>query len=150
MKNYDYYSIKEFIIYVEAINDEITKVKCVSKIMDANPSDTTEQCKAQLDEYFTGKRQSFDIKYKLDALPFRSKLYSLIQAIEYGKTTGAKQLLEQMGLNKGVSVILRATFDNPLQIIIPCHRVINPLRRVRAYNYDKNFREFLLSVEREG
>ncbi len=150
MKNYDYYTINKYIIYIEAINNEISLVKCVSSKGNSNSCTVIEEFIKQLDEYFNKRRTSFDIAYKLDALPFREKLYRYIQNIEYGKTVGAKKLLAKMGLEKGVSVILRATFDNPLLLIIPCHRVVNPLRRIRAYSYENDFREFLLFVEKES
>lgn len=148
MKNYGYYKIEDFVLYIESIDNKITLVKVVDECLEENLSDMIIKFKVELDEYFARKRNSFSVEYCLDQLPFRKRLYMLITDIEYGSKSSVNSLLEAIGLSKGRSVIIRALYDNPLLLIVPCHRVINPLRRLQAHKYSKAFKEFLLEVER--
>ncbi len=149
MKNFSYYTINHYCLYIEAYNNIIVRVSIADDSKLDNSCCEIEKFKVQLDEYFSGERKIFDVNFTIEALPFRQRLYNCINRIEYGNVVQAKTLMTDLGLKKGVNVILRATFANPLLIIIPCHRVVNPIRRISAYSYPKSFRDFLLMLERE-
>ncbi len=145
-----YYEIDKFTIEIKAIEDAIVSVKVVEQCSEINENQIIKVFKNQLDEFFNGKRMEFDIAYNLNQLPFRTKLYKEFQKVLYGDKAFVKDFLEVMGLDKGLNVIIRAMYYNPLILIVPCHRINNPLRRLRAYNYSDEFRKFLLDLESEG
>ncbi len=145
--NCGYYEINNTVLYIESHDNYITRVKVVEEVNSENLCDEIIKFKLQLDEYFSGKRKTFEINYKLEQLPFRTKLYQYISKIKYGESDNIKNILKYMNLQKGVSVITRAMYDNPLVLIIPCHRINNHLRRLVAYSYSKEFREYLLVLE---
>lgn len=144
------FNVESYLIKIVATNSAIVSVALVNTEFEENCNDIINEFKDQLSEYFNGSRKVFDIKYELNQLPFRTKLYNLITDIKFGEVVGAKSFLELMELKKGVNVIIRAMFDNPLIILIPCHRLSNPLRRLQAYNYSDDFRKYLLTIESEG
>ncbi len=148
--NFGYYKINNYTLYIEADGDYITKIELCNESKNENTSTTITNLKDQLDLYFAGKIKEFNINYKVNYLSWRQELYKHIKSIPYGEQKEIKALLPLMGLSKGVGAIARAINDNPLIIIIPCHRVNSIVRRLKAHSYPKEFRQFLLSVEQNN
>ncbi len=144
---YSYYQNNVCSLRIEANDEKITKITYADYQQDKNSNALIEEMICQLDEYFNGKRKDFDIEYELEQLPFRKRLYQIVQSIDYGMQKTNRQVLTEIGLSKGVSVVNRALFDNPLIILIPCHRVKNTLRRVRSHNYSDELYKYLIKIE---
>lgn len=80
------------------------------------------EARRQLDQYFDGERQSFDLPLAPHGTPYRQKVWAALQAIPYGETRTYTQIALQAG---GVSrSVGGANGANPIPIIIPCHRVV--------------------------
>jgi len=79
---------------------------------------------SQLDEYFCGKRKSFDLPLNINTTPFRRKVFGSLLNIQYGETASYKQIAEKINNPRAVRAIGGANNKNPIAIIIPCHRVI--------------------------
>ncbi|MBT4046698.1 MAG: methylated-DNA--[protein]-cysteine S-methyltransferase, partial [Rhodospirillaceae bacterium] len=92
---------------------------------DQSSSDLLDQAKAQLEAYFDGGRETFDLPLKPAGTDFQRRVWHLMEAIPYGntKTYGAmaKDLRSTAGAARAVGMACGA---NPIPVIIPCHRVL--------------------------
>jgi len=79
----------------------------------------------QLKEYFAGTRKEFDIPLDIEGTDFQKKVWNELQKIPYGKTISYKSLSEKLGDVKAIRAVGKANGQNPISIIIPCHRVIS-------------------------
>lgn len=103
---------------------------------------------AQLDEYFSGQRKYFDVKLDLHHLPlFHQDVLKMISSIPYGKTRSYKQLASVLGKPKASRAVGRASHNNPIPIIIPCHRVIGNDGKLTGYAYGLDMKRELLEME---
>lgn len=79
---------------------------------------------AQLNEYFEGKRSSFDFKMNLQGTDFQQKVWQELLNIPFGKTMSYLDLSKKLGDVKAIRAVASANGKNPLWIVVPCHRVI--------------------------
>lgn len=78
----------------------------------------------QLKEYFRGERRSFDVALDPRGTEFQRAVWDALAEIPYGETTTYGAIATRIGRPKAVRAVGAANGQNPLPIIIPCHRVI--------------------------
>ena len=78
----------------------------------------------QLNQYFMGERNYFDIPIELNGSSFELKVWNYLQEIPYGKTISYSKLAAAVGDEGAVKAAAQANSQNPIAVIIPCHRVI--------------------------
>lgn len=78
----------------------------------------------QLEEYFAGARECFDIALDFTGTEFQKKVWQALLAIPYGETRSYADIAFQIGSAKAVRAVGAANGRNPISIIAPCHRVI--------------------------
>lgn len=89
---------------------------------------------SQLMEYFTGKRQAFDLPLFMDDLtPFQRKVLLLTSQIPFGSVLSYGELALQAGSPGAARAVGAAMAGNPIPIIIPCHRVVGSDRSLHGY-----------------
>lgn len=76
----------------------------------------------QLEEYFAGERQQFDLPLAPRGSTFQQSFYAALNAIPFGETRTYGELSDQLGVS--AQAIGQACGANPLAIFIPCHRVL--------------------------
>ena len=109
----------------------------------------TELAAAQLDEYFRGKRKSFDIPVSLDTqTPFRQKVYKALMQVSYGETASYKALASAAGNPNAARAVGSALHKNPLLILVPCHRITGKGGRLAGYAAGIEKKRFLLELEK--
>ena len=81
-------------------------------------------CVAQLQEYFEGTRNHFDLTVNPKGTPFQIKVWKSLLKIGYGETKSYRAQSKAFGDVKAIPAIAAANGKNPIWIIIPCHRVI--------------------------
>lgn len=101
----------------------------------------------ELDEYFAGKRKSFDIECEPQGTPFRLRVWHELRRISYGTTVTYKQLAQAVGCPKGVRAVANACGANPISIILPCHRVIGSNGCLTGYAGGIEVKRRLLGIE---
>lgn len=79
---------------------------------------------AQLNEYFEGKRTSFDFKLNPKGTDFQQKVWKSLLEIPFGKTRTYLEQSKILGDVKAIRAVASANGKNPLWIVVPCHRVI--------------------------
>ena len=80
--------------------------------------------RAQLDEYFTGERTTFDLPLRLEGTEFQRRVWEALCAIPYGETIDYGELAGRVGNPRASRAVGQANGRNPVAIIVPCHRVI--------------------------
>ena len=78
----------------------------------------------QLGEYFAGLRRTFDLPLSPHGTPFQKAVWQCIAMIPYGKLRSYGELAEQLGRPRAARAVGKAAAQNPLSLLIPCHRVI--------------------------
>ncbi len=91
------------------------------------------ECKKQLKEYFDGGRQEFKIPTDINGTNFQTTIWNLLKKIPFGKTKSYLELGKQYGDANAVRAIGTAIGENPIGIIIPCHRVISSKGELTGY-----------------
>ncbi|MFQ6678216.1 MAG: methylated-DNA--[protein]-cysteine S-methyltransferase [Fidelibacterota bacterium] len=104
--------------------------------------------KRQFEEYFSGSRQSFDIELDLKAPPFYTKALAEVSKIPFGQTTTYKNIANQAGRPRAVRAVGSANANNPLPIVIPCHRVLQTGGGLGGYGGTLERKVFLLELEK--
>ena len=103
---------------------------------------------AQLTAYFNRWLTEFDLPLDLQGTPFQIDVWRALQAIPYGETISYGELARRIGRPKAVRAVGAANGQNPISIIIPCHRVIGGNGKLTGYGGGLENKEFLLSLER--
>jgi methylated-DNA-[protein]-cysteine S-methyltransferase len=101
----------------------------------------------QLEEYLNGKRKEFKVPLDIVGSDFQKKVWKELQKISYGKTVGYKKIAEKVGGKTYVRAVGRANSQNPIPIVIPCHRVINTNGKLGGYSLGLHLKEKLLELE---
>lgn len=83
-----------------------------------------EDCVKQLDEYFNGARNQFDLKLNPQGTDFQKKVWKELMNVPFGKTKTYLEQSKQLGDIKAIRAVASANGKNPIWIIIPCHRII--------------------------
>jgi len=82
------------------------------------------ELRLELAEYFRGERKDFTTPLDARGTPFQMRVWSELRRIPSGTTTSYARLALSVGQPTAVRAVARANGDNPISILIPCHRVI--------------------------
>ncbi|MGH7517911.1 MAG: methylated-DNA--[protein]-cysteine S-methyltransferase [Gemmatimonadales bacterium] len=89
-----------------------------------DPAGALDAARAQLREYFAGTRMTFDLPLAPMGTAFELRVWALLREIPAGQTTSYGELARKLGDPRAVRAVGRANGQNPLPIVVPCHRVI--------------------------
>lgn len=103
----------------------------------------------ELDEYFQGRRKTFDIPCRTHGTAFQEKVWAALREIPYGETRSYRDIAEAIGHPKAYRAVGMANNANPLFIIIPCHRVIGADGSLTGYGGGLPMKRALLMMEKK-
>lgn len=103
----------------------------------------------QLNEYFAGKREIFDLPLHPVGTHFQMNVWEKLQAIPFGKTLCYEDIARSLGDIKVIRAAATANGKNPLPIIIPCHRVIAKNGTLGGYSGGLWRKKWLLDFEQK-
>lgn len=106
-----------------------------------------QKTESQLAEYFTGKRQQFDLPLDPRGTPFQRSVWDALRAIPYGETRTYGQLARQLGNPSATRAVGAANGRNPIAIIVPCHRVVGSTGKLTGFAGGLQAKSFLLDLE---
>lgn len=106
------------------------------------------RAKAQLDAYFKGQRQAFDLPLVLQGSVFQKKAWQVLMQIPYGQTMSYGEQAAALGDKNKARAVGLANGFNPLSIIVPCHRVIGSSGKLTGFGGGLERKAFLLALEK--
>jgi methylated-DNA-[protein]-cysteine S-methyltransferase len=110
----------------------------------------TSLARLQLEEYFGGRRKTFDLPLLMVGTDFQKKVWEELLKIPYGKTLTYAQLSERLRNPLGIRAIATANGANALSIIVPCHRIIGAKGEMVGYAGGTRAKEKLLQLEQSS
>jgi len=143
-----YYKSPIGVLEVISSTDEILSCNFVEqeKSITSKPHILLDSLK-QLNEYFKGLRKEFDLKLRLNGTSFQNTVWKALQKVTYGKTITYKELAQKIGKETAIRAIGSANGQNPISIIIPCHRIIGSDGKLRGYGGGIEKKKWLLEFE---
>lgn len=103
--------------------------------------------KERLDEYFAGKRHTFEIPVHPVGTDFQKQVWQALLEIPYGETRTYKEIAQKINKLKGIRAVAQAIGANGISILIPCHRVIGTNRSLTGYAGGIEAKRLLLNIE---
>ena len=112
-------------------------------------NDIIKQCLDEMEEYFQGKRQVFNVPIDVSeqGTEFQRKVWQELTKIPYGETISYKTLAGRISGSNYSRAVANANGKNPISIIIPCHRVIASDGGLGGYTGGLNRKKVLLNIE---
>lgn len=105
------------------------------------------KCKQQLDEFFEGKRKTFDLPLAPEGTAFQKRVWDALREIPYGETRTYKDIAIAVDSPKGFRAVGMANNKNPIAIMVPCHRVIGTNGKLVGYAAGMEIKTWLLALE---
>lgn len=134
-----------FLEHAENERDERLKKEMAS--MEEKDTLLLLEAERQLQEYFRGERQNFDLPLDAHGTPFQLKVWEALRQVPYGETRSYKEIAAAVDNPKGVRAIGMANNRNPIAIITPCHRIIGANGKLVGYAGGLELKRYLLDLE---
>jgi methylated-DNA-[protein]-cysteine S-methyltransferase len=106
------------------------------------------QTKQQLTDYFAGTLTEFDLPVQIQGTLFQQRVWEALKAIPYSTTMSYGKLAQQIGQPSASRAVGLANGQNPVSIIVPCHRVIGANGKLTGYGGGIERKQWLLNHER--
>lgn len=131
-----YFSSPVADLWLDANETALTKISYTEIPESPNANQAIlEQTKAELLEYFAGERQNFDVPLAfLTGTEFQRAAWQALIEIPYGQTRSYQKQAETIQRPKAVRAIGQANRNNPIAIIVPCHRVLGKSGKLTGYS----------------
>lgn len=107
-----------------------------------------EDVKEQIIEFFEGKRQTFNVKINMKGTDFQKKVWTELLKIPYGQLYTYKEIATNVGNEKASRAVGMANRNNPIPIIIPCHRVVGSNGNLTGFALGLDIKEILINIEK--
>ena len=105
------------------------------------------EARAQLEDYFAGRRRTFDLPLAPVGTPFQRRVWEALREIPYGETVSYGVLAARLGQPGAGRAVGLANGQNPISIVIPCHRVIGAGGALTGYGGGLERKRWLLALE---
>ena len=111
-------------------------------------SKPVDRVRRELDEYFAGRRQHFEVEPDIRFVPeYHRVVLGELARVEYGTTTTYGALAELTGNPRAARAVGTVMHRNPIPIVLPCHRVIGASGNLTGYAGGLHLKEQLLRLE---
>lgn len=148
MNGIAYYSSPVGDLLIESEDGKICTVNFVKQSRQEEVyTSVIEQCIFELDEYFYKGRKFFNVELNPRGTEFQKKVWNELLTIPYGTTVSYEALAIRIGNINSVRAVGLANGQNPIAIIIPCHRVIGKGGTLVGYGGGLENKEWLLNHE---
>jgi methylated-DNA-[protein]-cysteine S-methyltransferase len=119
------------------------------KTVAENPNDIHLDCKSQLENYFSGTLQKFSVPVQPSGTRFQKQVWDSLTEIPYAKTATYGDISKTIQNEKSIRAVGAANGQNPIAIIIPCHRVIGADGSLTGYAGGLWRKQWLLEHEQK-
>jgi methylated-DNA-[protein]-cysteine S-methyltransferase len=145
---YAYYESPIGLIEIGGTDTAITSLLFVEeRRLEATSNAVCAEAVRQLSEYFDGKRQDFELPLELTGTEFQRQVWTELTSIPFGQTVSYADLARSIGKPSAVRAVGAANGDNPISIIVPCHRVVGSDGGLTGYGGGLARKEWLLRHE---
>ncbi|MGF6899296.1 methylated-DNA-[protein]-cysteine S-methyltransferase [Paraburkholderia sp. GAS348] len=127
-------------------NDKPNRVRLPERV-EADDRPILIETERQLNEYFAGTRDRFDLELDFQGTDFQKKVWAALLTIPFGETRSYADIATQIGHINAVRAVGAANGRNPLSIVAPCHRVIGASGDLTGFAGGLANKMFLLSLE---
>ncbi len=107
-----------------------------------------EQAVEELDEYFAGRRTTFDLPLDPVGTDFQRAAWDVLRGIPYGRTITYGEQAARLGDSRKARAVGAANGRNPLSIVVPCHRVVGSTGTLTGFAGGIDAKQWLLDFER--
>ena len=128
------------------------RFKPLSKLKPAERSEFLDEVLGRFSEYLAGARRSLDLDYDLKATGldgFARRTLRQTARIPYGRTRTYGEIASGVGRPDGYRQVLSTLLENPLPLVIPCHRVVTSKSGVGSYIAGPKKKAWLLKMEQK-
>jgi methylated-DNA-[protein]-cysteine S-methyltransferase len=101
----------------------------------------------ELDEYFEGRRRSFDLPLDLRVAPFYEAVLRELARVPYGRTDTYGALAAKVGRPRAARAVGTVMNRNPIPIVLPCHRIVGANGSLTGYAGGLDVKRHLLRLE---
>ncbi|AZP73287.1 methylated-DNA--[protein]-cysteine S-methyltransferase [Pseudomonas poae] len=122
----------------------------LGELHEANDCPALLETERQLQEYFAGTRNRFELELDFDGTDFQKQVWQALLTIPFGETRSYSQIAQQIGNPKAVRAVGAANGRNPISIIAPCHRVIGASGGLTEFAGGLEAKQYLLALEGSG
>ena len=129
---------------------KILSIRCGAPAAPHTPSEVSEQANLQLQEYFAGKRKSFDLPMDLAGTPFQLSVWQCLLTVPYGEVRTYSQIAAAIAKPNACRAVGQAVHRNPLWIVVPCHRIIGSNQTLTGYAGGLAMKQALLELEKNS
>jgi methylated-DNA-[protein]-cysteine S-methyltransferase len=145
---YAYYESPIGLVEIAGTDSAITALQFVESRNEAGESHPyVEQAAAQVAEYFAGQRREFNLDLEMAGTDFQKHVWRELLTIPYGETVSYQNIATALGNPHAVRAVGAANGQNPISIIVPCHRVVGSNGRLTGYGGGLWRKEWLLNHE---
>lgn len=113
-----------------------------------NDDSVISNTRRQLDEYFEGVRDYFDVPLLVVGTKFQKSVWNALQKVPYGTTSTYLKIAKYIRNEKAVRAVANASAANAIAIIIPCHRIIGSNGTLVGYAGGLPLKRKLLKLEK--
>jgi len=106
------------------------------------------EAERQLEEYFEGRRQEFELKLDPSGTPFQQSVWRALMEIPFGETRTYGEIASRIGQPGAARAVGAANGRNPLSIVAPCHRVVGSTGALTGFAGGLDVKERLLEFEK--
>ena len=108
------------------------------------------QARAELAEYFAGRRSRFEVPLDPHGTAFQQAVWALLREIDCGRTGTYGALARRLGKPQAARAVGAAVGRNPISILVPCHRVIGENGSLTGYAGGLPRKRELLALEQQA
>jgi methylated-DNA-[protein]-cysteine S-methyltransferase len=106
-----------------------------------------DEVRRELDEYFAGRRESFDLPLDLRVAPFHADVLHELARVPYGRTETYGGLARKVGRPRAARAVGTVMHSNPIPIVLPCHRIVGANGSLTGYAGGLDIKRRLLELE---
>jgi methylated-DNA-[protein]-cysteine S-methyltransferase len=105
------------------------------------------ETRRQLEDYFAGRRTTFDLPLRFGGTAFQSKVWRTLLTIPFGQTRSYGEIATSLGRPRAARAVGAANGQNPFCIVVPCHRLIGSAGALVDYAAGLEVKRWLLDHE---
>jgi methylated-DNA-[protein]-cysteine S-methyltransferase len=144
-----YIKFGKSIIKIVVNGNKLISLTFTDRINEQSQNPEVQKVIKQLEEYFSGKRKKFDVNTDPSGTEFQKLVWKALLSIPYGETRTYKDIAVKIGKPLAYRAVGQANHNNPISIIIPCHRVIGSDGKLTGYAGGLDFKDRLLDLEKQ-